>query len=393
MNVLDITIILALSSLGYWWFKNGKYGFINSVFSLIGFWVGFFLSTLISPFIIGPINDLNIKATLFVVMILGSSILLGYLGSKLGEELSPVADKLKLRRLDSVLGTLGGIVMVIFGLWLAAGIIVTLPMRNVNHQINNSLVLSTIDKVMPPAPVLIDRVSAMIGDSELSEALFGIPLRPVEIAEIPSDKEVLAVVEQAQSSTVRIESNACLETVTGSGFVVDANLVATNAHVVAGNNNPQVADLGGRRVSEVIYFDPNLDIAILRVENLDGEPLTLSRDTQPRGTTAAILGYPGGERLQAQAASIARDIHARGLNIYRSNLATRHMYELQTTITTGYSGGPLVLPNGEVIGMVIARSETDEDIGYALLSKAVDDAVKRARAMPYSMDAGECIED
>ncbi|MEX0668259.1 MAG: MarP family serine protease [Candidatus Saccharimonadales bacterium] len=391
MNVLDITILIALTALGYWWFKYGKYGLIRSVFALVGFWTGFFISTLLTPLVINYVGNLNIKITLFIILIFGGSIFFSYLGGKLGKELEPINNKWKLKRLDRSLGVVGGIIMTIFGLWLISGIIISLPFRNINNQINNSVTFQTINQVMPPAPVMIDRISAMIGDSQLSEVLFGAPLRPVEIAEIPSDEKVLAVVEYASDSTVRIESTVCKDIMTGSGFVVADNLIATNAHVVAGNNNPQVIDLNGRRAGEVIYFDADLDLAFVRADNLAGNPLETSRDTHSRGATAAILGYPGGERLQAEPAYISRDIQARGLNIYREKLATRHMYELQTSITTGYSGGPLVLPTGEVIGMVTARSETEEDVGYAILTKAINDSLKRSQAMPYTIDAGECI--
>ncbi|MEX0934683.1 MAG: MarP family serine protease, partial [Candidatus Saccharimonadales bacterium] len=360
MNVLDVTILIALVVLGYWWFKYGQYGLVRSIFALVGFWTGFFISTLLTPLVIAHIDNLNIKITLFIVLIFGGSALFGYLGGLLGRELEPISDKWKLKRLDAGLGVFGGIVMAIFGLWLIAGIIISLPFRDINNQINNSATFKAINQVMPPAPVMIDRISAMIGDSQLSEVLLGAPLRPVEIAEIPSDERILAVVEHASSSTVRVESTVCEDVMTGTGFVIADNLIATNAHVVAGNDNPQVVDLNGRRVGEVIYFDANLDLAFLRASNLAGNPLEISGETQPRGTTAAILGYPGGERLQAEPAYISRDIHARGLNIYRKKLTTRHMYELQTNITTGYSGGPLVLPSGEVIGMITARSETEE---------------------------------
>lgn len=77
--------------------------------------------------------------------------------------------------------------------------------------------------------------------------------------------------------------------------MADPNLVATNAHVVAGVDNPAVIDANGVHPAAVVTFDPDLEFAVLRTSGLAGNPLPLDHSVAPRGTVAAALGYPGGQ--------------------------------------------------------------------------------------------------
>jgi S1-C subfamily serine protease len=49
----------------------------------------------------------------------------------------------------------------------------------------------------------------------------------------------------------------------------------------------------------------------------------------------------------------------------------RDVYELQANVRPGNSGGPFVLPSGEVAGIVFAASTTEQDVGYALTADQV----------------------
>ena len=92
-------------------------------------------------------------------------------------------------------------------------------------------------------------------------------------------------------------------------------------------------------------------------------------------------------------AGIRSEILATGLDIYGQNTTVRTVYEVQGQVRPGNSGGPLVEPNGLVIGVVFSRSPTNSDIGYALASPGVLQRVERAEALPAStvVGTGECI--
>ena len=57
-----------------------------------------------------------------------------------------------------------------------------------------------------------------------------------------------------------------------------------------------------------------------------------------------------------------------GRDIYGRGEVTRRLYELQADVAPGNSGGPFVLPNGKVAGVVFANSVVEDHVGYAIVS-------------------------
>ena len=76
------------------------------------------------------------------------------------------------------------------------------------------------------------------------------------------------------------------------------------------------------------------------------------------------------------------EFEAEGRDIYGQGLTLRNVYEIQAVVRPGNSGGPLVQPDGEVIGVVFSRSTTNGDIGYALTSPGVLSRVDRRSRPP-----------
>ena len=70
----------------------------------------------------------------------------------------------------------------------------------------------------------------------------------------------------------------------------------------------------------------------------------------PRGTTGAVLGYPGNGPFDAEPAVVLTRLDAVGRNIYGQGLVTRAVYEIQSLVRPGNSGGPLVRADGTVAG-------------------------------------------
>ena len=98
-------------------------------------------------------------------------------------------------------------------------------------------------------------------------------------------------------------------------------MVVTNAHVVAGQDDTTV-QLGGEGPSldaQAVWYDPQNDLAILRVPGIGGAPAAgLNVDAKP-GTSAAVLGFPENgpydvrpARLGQTAAVITQDAYGRG---------------------------------------------------------------------------------
>ena len=90
-------------------------------------------------------------------------------------------------------------------------------------------------------------------------------------------------------------------------------------------------------------------------------------DSDPvRGTSGAVIGYPGGGQSRSSRRPSAEPNRQRGYNIYGDTLVTREIEVLAAQVIPGNSGGPIVNDSGQVIGVVFAASTTEPNVGYAL---------------------------
>ena len=91
-------------------------------------------------------------------------------------------------------------------------------------------------------------------------------------------------------------------------------------------------------------------------------------------------------------AAVSAELEAQGRNIYNEGTVTREVYEVDADIEPGNSGGPLVGPDGEVIGVVFSRSTAYADVGYALTSPGVLSHVQPALGRTRAVSTGACVE-
>jgi S1-C subfamily serine protease len=188
-------------------------------------------------------------------------------------------------------------------------------------------------------------------------------------------------VQTAAASTVKSVGDAegCERRIEGSGFVYAPERVMTNAHVVAGVQDPVVyVDGRGRGLrAQVVEFDPQLDVAVLRVPGLELDPLRFATATVPSTTDAAVIGYPGDGPLRLAAARVRTATTAVGQDVYGGGRVVRQIYSLRAEVRPGNSGGPLVGADGSVLGVVFAASREDPETGYALTSAQVAEVAAR----------------
>ena len=150
--------------------------------------------------------------------------------------------------------------------------------------------------------------------------------------------------------------------------MADPNLVATNAHVVAGVDNPAVIDANGVHPAAVVTFDPDLEFAVLRTSGLARKPAPArSQRGTPRNSGGGV-GIPRRPRITASPAAIVQSQTAIGRNIYDSGLVKRQVYTIEADLHPGNSGGPLITTDGVGVGIIFARSVSDNNVGYALTS-------------------------
>jgi len=202
--------------------------------------------------------------------------------------------------------------------------------------------------------------------------------------------EAEAIAATARDSVARVVARACRRTQLGTAFAVAPGAFVTNAHVVAGADVVRV-EWNGLRDAVVVLFDAELDVAVLHVPGADAGGLRFATATPRRGTEGAAIGYPGGGGQSVIPAAVADAYPALGRDIYGEARVRRSVIELRAAVERGDSGGPFVLADGTIGGVVFAEARTNEDVGYALSPTAVAVRVAPAVGRTGAVATGRCL--
>ena len=389
MNVLDVLIILLLIGALV---RGLDLGFVQQVFSTAGFFGGLLLGAALEPKVVGLGHSQLSRLGLTLIATLGVAILFLSLGEFIGTIIKHKVQLAKtINRADNALGAAVASLSILAMIWLSAPVVVTLPYPDVQVTVRESKIVALLSRNLPPAPNLVADIGHLIAPNGFPDVFTGLEPSPTPTT-LPTPAALMAAVEKDKISVVKVEGQGCGGIVTGSGFVVSDGLVATNAHVVAGISSPYVVDTRGTHRATAIWFDPNLDFAVLRVSGLAGGPLPFNTQAIPYGTPAGVFGYPGGRPFQASSAAVLDEFTAKGRNIYNQGDTKRDIYSVQADIEPGNSGGPLVDLNGNVIGVVFATSTNYNNIGYALSVHQVIDEINSAKAANQAVSTGSCAE-
>ncbi|MGD0441906.1 MAG: MarP family serine protease [Acidimicrobiales bacterium] len=389
MDVLDLILVVVVLAAAFRGFRRGAAVQILSYGGVLGgLALGVVLVLVLCPHVRGE----HAKTVTALVLLLVPAAVLAAAGRQLGAGLWSRLRRARFGGLDAAGGAMTAAAGALVVVWLLASILVNSQFSLVANQIDGSGIVRAVTDVMPPIPTALAPVERFLSDEGLQLVADGF-IQLAGPVPYPSAVEVREGTARAAPSTVKVIAVGCGEVQEGSGFVVAPGLVVTNAHVVAGTQSIRVEDPVGFHLAAVELFDPEFDLAVLRVHGLRERPLTIYPGTVGRATKAVVLGYPEGGPLAADPAGVRSEILATGLDIYGENSTVREVYQIQALVRPGNSGGPLVEPDGVVIGVVFSRSPTDDDLGYALASPGVLARVEKAERLPAStvVGTGGCI--
>jgi S1-C subfamily serine protease len=307
---------------------------------------------------------------------------------------APVAASIRRLHLGWVDRGGGGVVGFVLSItiaWLLGGVLATGPSQGLARGVQDSVLLREIDERFPAAPGVVADLQQALIDHGMPLPFVGFEPR-LDPVEPPSTEALAAAQAAAAGATVRVFGAGCGGGVTGSGVVVAPGVVVTNAHVVGGIDEVNVDATDGGHAGVPVMFDADTDLAVLRVDGLGVAPLPLAPGDVATGAGAAVLGYPGGGPLVVSPAAVLDRRNAVGRDIYGNGTVTREVYILQSAVRPGDSGGPFVDAAGTVLGIVFARSNIDDGVGYALTADEVRDALATVPAVSSApeVDTGSC---
>jgi S1-C subfamily serine protease len=389
-RLLDVLLVLLfLVYLGEGW----RNGFARSISTILGIVVGglaaFFAIPLVTQLVPSPFWRTVVTVGLAVALLVGGHAT----GNAIGKAIRGRVAETALSALDRFFGALANLVTSALVTALIAGSVASLGIPFLSTAIQGSWVLRGIETVTPaPVDAALAQLRSYVleeGLPTIGEALGGIENSP-GVPDVDTGTDALAVAAQ---SVVRISGNAyaCGQNQSGTGFVVAKDRIVTNAHVVAGVPEPVVEAPNGQALDgRVVYFDPDGDLAVVAVSGLDAAPLDLSGPLAV-GDEAVVDGYPFGGPFSTGPAQVLAVSTEQIADIYGTGSSPREVYSLAARVNPGNSGGPLLTTDGDVAGVVFARSATDADLGYAMTEAELAPVADEAAGLSAAITPGACV--
>jgi S1-C subfamily serine protease len=384
LNWIDLIIIALVLASGY---GGIRLGLLRQVGVFGGIFGSLFLASWILPHIL-PVHDRTIFTLINGNLVLLAAVYGGVRGYDLGSHWHYRWFRSWWGRIEALLGVIIGPLAMLILAWLLTAAIGRLPFAAFSNSANDALIVQALDRHLPTIPAVFASFNHVVDPN--SPAHIVLQTQPSPRVVTPAAGDLSAAAHLAGASTVRITSFGCGGLISGSGFIVGPELVATNAHVVAGVKRPIIKTQHQSYEAVPVQFNAALDFAILRVHGLPGRPLQLVPHDVSGNMPVEIDGYPGGN-YHSLPGVIRDNQELFGPTIYQLGTVGRDVYEIQANLEQGSSGGPVIDRDGKVVGVIFAKSENTPDDVFALTSTSLVKNVARAQHATRHVSTGVCL--
>lgn len=388
IDLVLVLLMLAFAISGY------RQGFLTGALSFVGFFGGALIGLQLGPLLAQQFADSATRvlvslATIFGLAVVGQA-LAGWVGSHLRHGITSRAG----RKVDDIGGAFISLMAVLLVAWLVAVPLGSSSLPWLASSVRNSVLLQGVDKVVPERARAFSAALRDTVDTNGFPDVFG-DLAPTRAREVAPPDPALAgspVVANGRGSVVKVLGAApsCSRRLEGTGFVYADDRVMTNAHVVAGTRTVAVELRGERYSARVVVYDPERDLAVLHVPGLPAPAMRFAVRQARVEASAIVLGFPLDGPYNAQSARI-RDVGPiTGPNIYNSGNVTRDIYTIRALVRSGNSGGPLVSPDGQVLGVIFAAAADDPNTGFAVTAEEAAPVAEAGAGRVQATDTGDC---
>ncbi|MFJ1707832.1 MarP family serine protease [Kitasatospora sp. NPDC088346] len=383
MNVMDLLLIAAAVGFAV---SGYRQGFVVGVLSVLGFLGGGLIAVQLLPLLLRQIGPGTTASVVAVVVVIVLAAIGQAVTTHFGWKLRGHIDRRRAKTVDAIGGSVVNVISMLLVAWLIGSALAGTSLPTVSKQVRTSAVLGGVQDVLPAdAPNWFSDFSKELARSGFPQVFNPFEHEPITEVEAPDPALAgSAAVQRARQSMVKVVGTAtsCGKSLEGSGFVFAPHRVMTNAHVVGGVSEPtvQIGGAGQLYDATVVRYDWQKDIAVLDVPRLNAPPLAFAGEAKTNDS-AIVAGFPENGAFNVQPARIRGRIQANGPDIYHRGQVVRDVYSVRSLVRQGNSGGPLLTPDGQVYGVVFAKSLDSSDTGYVLTAAEVrDDAVQGATA-------------
>ena len=392
MSWLDVVILVLAVVFAVSGFRQG---FLTAALSFVGFFGGAIVGAQIAdPVASRFAEESNGRIAVAVAVVLAFALIGQVIAVRVGAALRERLTWRPAQQVDAVLGALVSVIAVLLVSWMVATPLASAPFPRLSAAVRDSQVVRSIDEVVPrPVRGLYTNLRDLVRNYDFPE-VFG-PLVPTRVRTVDAPDPALLrspVVQRARASVLKITgvAQSCARRIEGSGFVYATDRIMTNAHVVAGVDKPQVEVGGKRRAADVVLYDPDRDVAVLRVPELGLRPLTFADRRADTDDDAIVVGYPEDGPFFVRPARVRDRMQIRGPDIYNERTVTREVYSIRGDVRSGNSGGPLLSPSGSVYGVIFAAAVDQPDTGFVLTATEVGSDARAGAAATEPVPTGDC---
>ena len=225
--------------------------------------------------------------------------------------------------------------------------------------------------------------SASGSDSSITAASSsGSSLTTEQVADLVSPSVVVITTEQVVYSQWSWYGQNQVESGAGSGVIISSDgYILTCAHVVDGASTITVTIGDKDYTATLVGEDTTSDIAVIKIDADGLTPATVGNsDSLKVGQSVMAVGNPlgelGGTVTGGMVSALNRSVTIQG----SSSVNTMSLIQMDASVSPGNSGGGLFNMNGELVGIVNAKSSSSdaEGLGFAI---PINDAIKVAQEL------------
>ncbi|GAA0263852.1 MarP family serine protease [Cryptosporangium japonicum] len=389
-SLLDLALLVGIVGFAV---SGYRQGFVVGALSFVGFFGGALFGVQLAPVIANQFASQTSKVATALAVAFGCALIGQVLAVAIGSRVRAGMRSSGLRVVDGFGGSIVSVIALLLVAWMVATPLASSSSPWLAGQVRRSVIIPAVNDAVPDTVrSLYDRFGDVVEQGDFPQVLG--PLTPTEVRPVAPPDNALTrseVVRASEQSIVKVigQAPSCDRRLEGTGFVYSDGRVMTNAHVVAGTEDVQVESLGEKFQAKVVYYDPNVDVAVLDVDGLDAPVLNFNQRASS-GDDAIVVGYPEDGPYTATAARIRDERTIKGPNIYQSGQVTREVLMLRSQVRSGNSGGPLLAKDGTVYGVVFAAAVDDKDTGFALSVDQVSDAAVQGKRATEEVSTQGC---
>jgi serine protease Do len=210
----------------------------------------------------------------------------------------------------------------------------------------------------------------------------GSSLTTEQVADLVSPSVVVITTEQVVYSQWSWYGQNQVESGAGSGVIISSDgYILTCAHVVDGASTITVTIGDKDYTATLVGEDTTSDIAVIKIDADGLTPATVGNsDSLKVGQSVMAVGNPlgelGGTVTGGMISALNRSVTIQG----SSSVNTMSLIQMDASVSPGNSGGGLFNMNGELVGIVNAKSSSSdaEGLGFAI---PINDAIKVAQEL------------